>query len=117
MVGDRDKLHQSKIELPFQLTEQYLPPDPPVEKPHLAIGKFHFPSPFIILCNYHSRINNSKIWTLIAFDAYKWRDIMEIIDMYQDDILAYGYFTTDNHETAQLLANSTFNYHKNMPTM
>lgn len=42
---------------------------------------------------------------------------MDFIDVHQDDILAYGYFTTDNHETAQLLANSTFNYHKNKPTM
>lgn len=42
---------------------------------------------------------------------------MEIIDQYREDILAYGYFTTENHETAQLIANSTFNYHKNPPTM
>lgn len=42
---------------------------------------------------------------------------MEVIELYRDDILAYGYFTTDNCETAQLIANSTFNYHKNPPTM
>lgn len=42
---------------------------------------------------------------------------MDIIDMYRDDILAYGYFSTANQETTQLLANSTFNYHQNEPTM
>lgn len=42
---------------------------------------------------------------------------MEVIELYRDEILAYGYFTTDNYETAQLVANSTFNYHKNSPTM
>lgn len=52
-----------------------------------------------------------------VFDAYKRREIMEVIEEYRDDVLAYGYFTTDNCKTAQLIANSTFNYHKNPPTM
>lgn len=38
------KLHHSKRKLAFQLTEQYLPPDPPVEKTHLAMGKCCFDS-------------------------------------------------------------------------
>lgn len=42
---------------------------------------------------------------------------MDLIDEYKDDILAYGYFTTDDFETAELIANSTFSYHKNPPTM
>ena len=52
-----------------------------------------------------------------AYDAYKYREIMEVIEMYRDDVLAYGYFTTDNPETAQLIANSTFKYCTSPPTM
>lgn len=57
------------------------------------------------------------VFNFEVFDAYKRREIMEVIEEYRDDVLAYGYFTTDNTETAQLIANSTFNYHKNPPTM
>lgn len=73
----------------FQLTESFLPPDPIPERPHLAI----------------------------ALDAYKRKDIMDIIDTHREDILAYGYFTSDDFSTAQLIANSTFTYHQRPPTM
>lgn len=53
----------------------------------------------------------------IVFDAYKRHELMGVIEAYRDDVLAYGYFTTDNCETAQLIANSTFDYNKNPPTM
>lgn len=70
---------------------------------------------------YFNTSNHSPIelicYLVIVFDAYKRREIMDVIDQYRDDVLAYGYFTTDNCETAQLIANSTFNYHKNPPTM
>lgn len=42
---------------------------------------------------------------------------MEVIQIYREDVIAYGYFTTDNPETAQLIANSTFLYVTNPPTM
>ncbi|XP_031634237.1 uncharacterized protein LOC116347678 [Contarinia nasturtii] len=42
---------------------------------------------------------------------------MDVIEQYRDDVIAYGYFTTANCKTAQLIANSTFNYHKNPPTI
>lgn len=42
---------------------------------------------------------------------------MDIISQFPDEILAYGYFTTDDFNTAALIANSTFAYQKNPPTM
>lgn len=42
---------------------------------------------------------------------------MDVIEQYSNDVLAYGYFTTDDLTTATLIANSTFNYHKLPPTM
>lgn len=71
------------------MTESFLPPDPIPERPHLAI----------------------------AFDAYKHKDIMDVIDTHRDNILAYGYFTSDNFSATELIANSTFTYHQRPPTM
>lgn len=42
---------------------------------------------------------------------------MDIIEQYPEDVLAYGYFTSDDYTTATLIANSTFAYQKNTPTM
>lgn len=53
----------------------------------------------------------------LVFDAYKRKDIMDIIERNRDEILAYGYFTTDDFNSAVLIANSTFTYQKNPPTM
>lgn len=71
------------------MTESFLAADPIPERPHLAI----------------------------AFDAYKRKDIMEVIDSHREDILAYGYFTSDNFSATELIANSTFTYHHRPPTM
>lgn len=42
---------------------------------------------------------------------------MDVIMKYPNEVLAYGYFTTDDPDTATLLADSTFNYQKTTPTM
>lgn len=63
-------------------TEQFLPPDPTPEPPHVAI----------------------------SFDVFKAKDVFEVCSKYQDAILAYGYFTTDEPNSAQLIANSTRKY-------
>lgn len=114
------------------MTETFLPPDPPVERPHLAISKFWknisiFNPYFLMIHLDYSLIfiltvlREFRIFSVFipktVFDAYKRREIMDVIDEFRDDVLAYGYFTTDNCETAQLIANSTFNYHKSPPTM
>lgn len=97
-----------------QLTETFLPPDPPVERPHLAFGNFR--QFFSNLSTLYSEIPTS-FFDGQAYDAYKYREIMEAIETHREDVLAYGYFTTDNTETAQLIANSTFSYVTNPPTM
>lgn len=53
----------------------------------------------------------------MIFDAYKRKELMEIVEKNRADILAYGYFTTDDHRCAELIANSTYNYHQKPPTM
>lgn len=73
----------------FQVTETFLPVDPPPEIPHIAM----------------------------VFDAYKRKDLMNVIDRHREDILAYGYFTNENHEVAELIATSTFNYQQKPPSM
>lgn len=42
---------------------------------------------------------------------------MEIIEQQGDAILAYGYFTSDDIPNATLIANSTFKYNLETPTM
>lgn len=42
---------------------------------------------------------------------------MEIIESNKSEVLAYGYFTSEDPETAKLIANSTFKYHLETPTM
>ena len=46
----------------------------------------------------------------MAFETYKSADIMAALPDYGDDILAYGYFTSDDPEAALLVANSTLAY-------
>lgn len=64
------------------MTDHFLPPDPVPEPPHLAM----------------------------SFEAYKRKDVMEVIEKFPDDILAYGYFTSDDPTAMKLIANSTFKY-------
>lgn len=42
---------------------------------------------------------------------------MEVIEQHVEAILAYGYFTTDDLTTTTLIANSTFKYNLETPTM
>lgn len=53
----------------------------------------------------------------MAFDAYKRKEIMEVIEQHGEGVLAYGYFTSDDITTATLIANSTFKYNLETPTM
>lgn len=53
----------------------------------------------------------------VAFDAYKRKEIMEIIEKNRDEILAYGYFTSHDHVKSELIATCTFNYQQKPPSM
>lgn len=53
----------------------------------------------------------------VVYDSYKRKELMDVIEQHPDEVLAYGYFTSDDPNAATLIANSTFNYHKVTPTM
>lgn len=68
----------------MQLTDHFLPPDPQPDPPHVAM----------------------------IFDAIKRNDLMAQFEIGQEDILAYGYFTSESPDDAKLLATSTYKYEK-----
>ncbi|XP_017851296.1 uncharacterized protein LOC108605985 [Drosophila busckii] len=63
-------------------TTGFLPPDPSPEPPHI----------------------------IMTFDAYKKKDLMNLVDSCRDDIPLYGFFTSDDTETAAFIANSVDKY-------
>lgn len=73
----------------FQLTDHFLPPDAPPEPPHVVV----------------------------IFDAFKQRDVFEVIEQHTDDVLAFGFFNSHDPKVAELLAVSVATYEKRKPTM
>ncbi|XP_058466424.1 uncharacterized protein LOC131439442 [Malaya genurostris] len=71
------------------LTDHFLPPDPIPEPPHICI----------------------------VFDAYKKRDVFEVVDKYKRDVMAYGYFTTGDPKSAELIAKTTERYSRQKPNV
>ncbi|KAL5292066.1 NME8 family protein [Megaselia abdita] len=82
------RTHATLIYVLFrQQTVGFLAPDPPPEPAHLVL----------------------------AFDAHKTRQITNIMNKNPEDILHYGYFTSDDPEEAKLIANSIPNYQNVTP--
>lgn len=82
------RTHASLIYVLFrQQTVGFLAPDPPPEPVHLVL----------------------------AFDAHKTRQISNIMNKNPEDILHYGYFTSDDPEDAKLIANSIPKYQNVTP--
>ncbi|XP_058065397.1 uncharacterized protein LOC131215037 [Anopheles bellator] len=73
------------------LTEHFLPPDPVPEPPHICM----------------------------VFDAYKKRDVLEVAmnEKYKTQVMAFGYFTTGDPKTAELIAKSTERYLTKKPNV
>nr|XP_029731748.1 uncharacterized protein LOC115268001 [Aedes albopictus] len=71
------------------LTESFLGPDPVPEPPHICI----------------------------VFDAYKKRDVFEVITKFNRDVMAYGYFTSGDPKTAELIAKKTERYVRLKPNV
>ncbi|KAH8298613.1 hypothetical protein KR018_010857 [Drosophila ironensis] len=63
-------------------TATFLPPDPVPEPPHIVM----------------------------TFDAYKKKDLALILETCREDIPLYGFFTSDNPQTAVFIANSVEKY-------
>ncbi|BFG01043.1 uncharacterized protein DMAD_00890 [Drosophila madeirensis] len=63
-------------------TTAFLPPDPDPEPPHIVM----------------------------SFDAYKKKDLYILLVSWREDIPLYGFFTSDNPQTAVFIANSVEKY-------
>lgn len=51
----------------------------------------------------------------MIYDAFKRNDIMEVYHKFKPFMLAYGYFTTDDVNATELIANTTDSYLKKKP--
>lgn len=51
------------------------------------------------------------------FDAYKKRDVFEVAEKYKRDVISYGFFTTGDPKTAELIAKTTERYVRLKPNV
>lgn len=73
----------------FQCTEHFLPPDPEMIPQHL----------------------------LFVFDAYKRQNIFEACKPNEGDVLAFGYFSSEDISSCTLLSKTTDKYEILKPTV
>lgn len=82
-VAGNARTHAALIYVFFrQQTTGFLPPDPIPEPPHI----------------------------IMAFDAYKKRDLLSVAERLKDDVPRYGFFSSDEAGEAKLIANSAAKY-------
>ncbi|XP_017870598.1 PREDICTED: eukaryotic translation initiation factor 3 subunit A [Drosophila arizonae] len=82
-VANNRRTHAALIYVFFRnQTTGFLPPDPPPEPPHV----------------------------IMAFEASKRDDILEVMESIKDDVPLYGFFTSDTPGEAKLISNSIFRY-------
>ncbi|XP_017055519.1 fibrous sheath CABYR-binding protein [Drosophila ficusphila] len=82
-VPNNRRTHAALVYVFFRgQTTGFLPPDPKPEPPHV----------------------------IMAFDASKRKEIMNVVDRHKDDVPLYGYFSSAEPDEAELIANSTDKY-------
>lgn len=82
-------MHDIKMNFFLLQLAEFLPPDPVPEPPHICM----------------------------VFDAYKKRDVFEVIAKYSRDVIAHGFFTSGDPKSAELIAKTGERYVRLKPNV
>lgn len=50
----------------------------------------------------------------VAYDAFKRRDVLSLMEQYPEAVMRYGFFTSDEPEEAKLIAKNPQNFERKL---